>query len=294
MNRKHLRSLAAVQRGKKNVRSLEEKAEIFGDSPLETTNFNRHPDISRANPNAWFTALTSGKVLILEDNDRVLPEDQQTLLQAVRVRAIVGDDTPVKDPAKLIDDLLTTMRNEIVDSTPEQFFLRLQYDVSRMMDQAMELGSSIILAKTPARRDELQRIKKDLSDRARDIVIFMMPARGMEVPVPVEQVEVVDLSGFPRTGIPSKRDWIVGMDPALPDSVSKTIQRYVGSINIEDTYPKTQEVPLEVAAEMAVKNKPFSEDIHNNDVAKSYPKSDCLPVGFADEVIAKEKPNSEE
>lgn len=73
----------------------------------------------------------------------------------------------------------------------------------------------------------------------------------------------------------------------------KNIRSMEEEVEIFGSYP-LEELHLEVAAEMAVKHKPFVDDIHNNDVAKTYPKSDCLPVGFADEVIAKDKSSSED
>ena len=272
MNRKHLRSLAAVQRGKKNIRSMEEKAEIFGDAPLEQMRVGPsvvlgkmpagpHPRFGLIDPELFKAPIkdASYSKAITEEWKRELllkgPNPEEDDFDVLGL-----GELEKYDPSKLVEELLAEQREMLVNSTPEQFFWRLQCDVSKMMDQAMQIGTSLHLAPEGYDLSKAQESRKKLNSQARDIVIFMMRARGMEVPVPGEQVEVVDLSGFPRTGIPSKQDWVVGMDPAAPDSVSKTIQRYVGDVNIEDTYPKTQSVPLEVAAEMAVKNKPFSEE----------------------------------
>lgn len=323
MNRKHLRSLAAVQRGKKNARSLEVTHFGVGNSegrqvPIRTLE-DQHADFHMHNTRLTF------------DSRRVAGVNAGDELNDFDVLGL--GDLNSADPSVVLGELLAARREELVNSTPEQFFWRLQRDVSAMMDQVI---IPIRYSHPAANEDELANLmvaRRKLSSQARDIVIFMMRARGMELHVVGDMpVDPVDLSGFPRTdgddlvdfikenvakepfhrvGISRKMrtpDWVVSLEGNIPDGrellqkaavfedsdtwtpeEQKALLAAV-DINIEDTYPKTQTVPLEVAAEMAVKHKPFVDDIHNNDVAKTYPKSDCLPVGFADEVIAKEKP----
>lgn len=177
MNRKHLRSLAAVQRGKKNARSLEQDLVHFGVIPPGTP--RQAPIRAREDERADFQMHNSRLTLTGRNVDFAdicgdmlgLEYTAECKARAARVVAAMGYGDPHKERTA-----------QMMDGTPEEFFEFLHVEAGLMTNLWGELNTKLVLVKLSADRVRLQAERQSLVNRITDIALFVIRSKGFYKP----------------------------------------------------------------------------------------------------------------
>lgn len=231
--------------------------------------------------------------------------------------------------------ILHVQKEQLVEGPPEMFFALLEDHAKHLLKATLEI-TLIARGLNQDMQDHAKQTRTTAVSMVRDILLFIARSRGLNQDCEQGYVDMTLDRSFhngaiylgmgrykldPILALPEDlrlcqlrgQSFDIDPTPIKEPYLGTRLTELVSDIDITDTYPKTQEVPLEVALELGygydmttgkliepeeaarlavglkavVEKGEVAMDIMNNDVAKSYPKSDCLPTGFADDVIAK-------